>query len=73
MRSTGGAADRAALTALLSRCGRAGPMIPIRSGVHVWIATAHTDMCRGLLQIHQLCRDILGLFLSGPRCDWGEE
>jgi hypothetical protein len=39
-------------------------MIPIRSGVHVRIATAHTDMCRGLLQIHQLCRDILGLFLA---------
>jgi len=28
--------------------GRCAPMIPIRSGVRVWIATGHTDMRRGM-------------------------
>ena len=67
-------------------CGRAGagtrhssaPMIPIPSGVRVWIATGHTDMRRGMQGLaltvqEQLKRDphVGDLYIfRGRRGDW---
>jgi len=48
MRITG-AVDTAALTAAGRGAGRrSAAMIPVASGVRVWIATGHTDMRRGM-------------------------
>jgi transposase len=35
-------------------------MIPIASGVRIWIATGHTDMCRGMNGLARQVQEGLG-------------
>ena len=39
--------------------GWAGPMIPLPSGVRVWLATGHTDMRKGFASLALLVQEVL--------------
>ena len=50
--------DAAALARVLA--GSGAPMIPVPSGVRVWIATGHTDMRKGMKGLALLVQESLG-------------